>query len=104
MADVGATQVVALEFKAGSAPDESDARHLIWLRDQLGRDFRTGAVFHSGPAIYELSERIYVILLCAIRSLCGVMSGPDVTGASPSVGGSSFRAPKIVNDRSGPTT
>ena len=68
VADVGASQVVALEFKAGSAPDESDARHLFWLRDQLGRDFRAGAVLHSGPAVYELGERVYAIPLCAIWS------------------------------------
>ena len=68
VADIGGSQIVALEFKAGSAPDQSDARHLFWLRDQLGRDFRAGAVLHSGPAIYELGERIYAVPLCAIWS------------------------------------
>jgi predicted AAA+ superfamily ATPase len=68
VADIGASQIVALEFKAGSAPDENDARHLFWLRDQLGRDFRAGAVLHSGRAIYELGERIYAVPLCAVWS------------------------------------
>jgi uncharacterized protein len=66
VAEIGAARVVAIEFKAGSAPTDRDAKHLYWLRDQLGKDFAAGAVIHSGPGIYKLGERIYAIPLCAI--------------------------------------
>ncbi len=66
--ELGAGRVVGLEFKAGSAPTESDAKHLFWLRDQLGNDFIAGAVIHSGPAVYELGDRVYAIPLCAVWS------------------------------------
>jgi uncharacterized protein len=64
--ELGPGQVLAFEFKAGAAPDEDDAKHLFWLRDQLGKGFVGGAVIHSGPAIYELGDRVYAIPLCAV--------------------------------------
>ena len=64
--ELGASRVVGLEFKAGVAPTTTDARHLFWLRDQLGDAFAAGAVIHTGPGIYELGDRIYAIPLCAI--------------------------------------
>jgi len=64
--DLGAGRVVALEFKAGAAPDAHDARHLFWLRDQLGADFIAGAVLHAGPSLYELGDRMHAIPLCAM--------------------------------------
>jgi len=64
--DLGAGRVVAVEFKAGAAPDAHDARHLFWLRDQLGADLIAGAVLHAGPSLYELGDRIHAIPLCAM--------------------------------------
>jgi len=64
--EFGAGRLVGLEFKAGSAPGADDAKHLFWLRDQLGSDFAAGAVVHSGPGIYELGERVYAVPLCAL--------------------------------------
>lgn len=64
--EVGAGRVVAFEFKASSAPGSDDARHLSWLRDELGDGFLAGAVMHSGPALYQLGERVYAIPLCAL--------------------------------------
>ncbi len=58
--------MVAFEFKASSAPGSDDARHLSWLRDELGDGFLAGAVMHSGPALYQLGERVYAIPLCAL--------------------------------------
>ena len=66
--ELGAGRMIGLEFKAGVAVDRRDARHLIWLRDQLGEDFVAGAVLHTGPAMYELERRIYAVPLCAIWS------------------------------------
>jgi hypothetical protein len=59
-------RVVAIEFKAGAAPDAADARHLFWLRDQLGATFVAGVLFHSGSRLYEISSRVYAVPLCAL--------------------------------------
>lgn len=64
--ELGPGRVLGFEFKAGAAPDDNDAKHLFWLRDQLGKDFVGGAVIHSGPAIYELGDRVYAVPLCAV--------------------------------------
>jgi predicted AAA+ superfamily ATPase len=61
-----AGEIVAIEFKATSAPDAADANHLCWLREQMGDCFRAGAVLHTGPRIFEISDRVLAIPLCAI--------------------------------------
>jgi predicted AAA+ superfamily ATPase len=66
--DLGAGRIVALEFKAGAAPGAGDAKHLFWLRDQLGADFLSGAVVHTGPGLFELGDRVYAVPLCAMWS------------------------------------
>lgn len=66
--DLGAGRVVALEFKARAAPGIADAKHLFWLRDQLGADFLFGAVIHAGPGLFELGDRVYAVPLCAMWS------------------------------------
>jgi len=43
-----------------------DVKYLSWFRDKHDEEFVCGAVIHSGPSIYELGERIFAILLCAI--------------------------------------
>lgn len=64
--ELGSGQVLGFEFKAGAAPNTDDAKHLFWLRDQLGNDFAGGAVIHTGPSIYELGNRVYAVPLCAV--------------------------------------
>jgi uncharacterized protein len=59
-------RVVAIEVKAGSAPDRSDARHLIWLRDQLGDQLVCGVVFHTGRRSFTIDERIRALPIAAI--------------------------------------
>jgi predicted AAA+ superfamily ATPase len=51
-------QVIAIEVKATAAPSLDDARHLIWLRDRLGKDFLGGIVLHTGPSSFMLSHNI----------------------------------------------
>ena len=58
--------VLALEFKVGAAPDRDDARHLTWLREQIGERFVAGAVVHTGPDVFELGERILAVPLSAM--------------------------------------
>ena len=56
LAEISATQVIAIEVKANAAPRASDARHPTWLRDQLGKRFVRGVVLHTGPRAYELEN------------------------------------------------
>lgn len=64
--DLGGGQVVGIEVKAGSAPTAKDARHLSWLRDELGDDFVRGIVFHTGQHPFELGERLWALPIAAL--------------------------------------
>ena len=66
IADLGARGVIGVEIKAHSAPTRTHARHLMWLRDRLGNRFKIGAVLHTGPARFQLDERIEAIPICAL--------------------------------------
>jgi hypothetical protein len=50
--------VIGIEIKATAAPTSDDAKHLAWLREQIGDRFISGVVFHTGPRRYQLSDRI----------------------------------------------
>jgi len=54
-------RVVGLEIKASAGPSASDARHLLWLRDQLGDRFIAGLVLHTGKSIYPLAEHVTAV-------------------------------------------
>jgi predicted AAA+ superfamily ATPase len=58
LAELGGERVMGIEIKATAAPASDDAKHLAWLREQLGDRFIIGVVFHTGPRLYELSDRI----------------------------------------------
>ena len=68
VADLGARGLVGIEIKAHSAPKPADARHLVWLRAELGDRFRAGALLHTGPARYRLGDRIEAIPICTLWS------------------------------------
>ena len=53
--------VYAIEVKLGVRPAVADARHLVWLRDQLGDRFEAGFVAHAGVDAFELAERIWAV-------------------------------------------
>jgi hypothetical protein len=55
-----------LPYKAGAAPTGGDARHLAWLRDELGERFAAGVVLHTGPRLYGLGERIVAAPICTL--------------------------------------
>lgn len=61
LVDLGAGRLVGIEVKASSAPTPRDARHLSWMRDQVGLGFVRGVVFHTGPYPFELDERIWAL-------------------------------------------
>ena len=58
LAEIGPGRVVGLEIKASASPRAADARHLVWLRDELGDRFLGGVVLHTGPYCYPLAERV----------------------------------------------
>lgn len=66
LAELSVGNIVAIEIKATAAPKRSDARHLEWLRDQLGERFLAGAVLHTGPRPFHLSERIFALPICML--------------------------------------
>ena len=54
-------RVVAIEIKASSSPDAAAAEHLCWLRDRLGDNFCAGVVFHTGPQLFLLDDRVFAL-------------------------------------------
>jgi predicted AAA+ superfamily ATPase len=63
--EYGGGRVFAFEIKASSAPRKDDARHLTWLRDELGDRFIGGAVLHTGPRSFMLDDRVAAAPLSA---------------------------------------
>jgi uncharacterized protein len=66
LAELSVGNVVAIEMKATAAPKREDARHLEWLRERLGERFLGGAVLHTGPRPFRLSERIFALPICTL--------------------------------------
>jgi predicted AAA+ superfamily ATPase len=66
LAELGGRRVIAMEIKATSAPDAGDAKHLAWLRDQLGDRFLAGIVFHTGPRVFELGKGIRAVPIATL--------------------------------------
>lgn len=66
VAELGADKVIGIEVKASASPDAAAARHLLWLRDRLGDRFIAGIVFHTGPGLYELGDRVTAVPICAL--------------------------------------
>ncbi len=53
--------VVAFEVKLNRNDDDSDCRHLLWLRDQIGDDLLDAAVITTGGEAYRRPDGIGVI-------------------------------------------
>jgi predicted AAA+ superfamily ATPase len=66
LAELSVGNVVAIEIKATAAPKREDAKHLEWLREELGERFLAGAVLHTGPRPFRLSERIFALPICTL--------------------------------------
>jgi predicted AAA+ superfamily ATPase len=66
VAELGGERVLGFEVKAGASVTAHDARHLAWLRDELGDRFVAGAVFHTGPHAFPLGERINALPISSI--------------------------------------
>jgi predicted AAA+ superfamily ATPase len=66
--ELGGDRVIGIEVKAAAAPAARDARHLVWLRDQLGDRFVAGVVLHTGPRVFEMGDRIVAAPISSIWS------------------------------------
>lgn len=64
--DMGAGRIIGVEVKATSAPGKNDARHLCSLRNKLGDEFVTGLILHTGPAAFEIDERVIAAPMSAL--------------------------------------
>jgi len=76
LAELGAGRVVGIEVKAHAGPGRDAARHLVWLRDQLGDRFVAGVVLHTGSRAYELDERIVAAPICTLWASEPAMPDP----------------------------
>ncbi|MEW6868079.1 DUF4143 domain-containing protein [Trueperella pyogenes] len=55
--------IVAFEVKAATHVTRKDARHLLWLRENMGDRFCKGAVVYTGGDVRQLDEHIWAIPL-----------------------------------------
>lgn len=66
LAELAGQRVVGIEVKATAAPTRADARHLAWLRDELGARFAAGVVLHTGPRVFRLDDGIVAAPIAAL--------------------------------------
>jgi predicted AAA+ superfamily ATPase len=64
--EFGGGRVAGIEITVSAAPSQVDARHLAWLRDELGDRFVTGVVLHTGPRPFRLAENIFAAPISTI--------------------------------------
>jgi len=58
--------VVGIEVKASASPGADAARHLRWLKEQLGDRFTAGIVLHLGTRATSFGDGIYALPLSAL--------------------------------------
>jgi hypothetical protein len=66
LAELGADRIIALEVKADAAPGRDEAKHLTWLRDELGDRFVVGVLLHTGPRSWRMDDRIVAAPICTL--------------------------------------
>lgn len=59
-------ELAGIEIKLSSTPVSRDARHLVLLRDRLGKRFRTGLVIHTGTQVLPLGDRLWAVPVSAV--------------------------------------
>jgi hypothetical protein len=58
--------VVGIEVKASASPGADAARHLRWLKGQLGEKFAVGIILHLGTRSTSFGDGIYAVPLSAL--------------------------------------
>ena len=66
LGELAARHVIGIEVKAAAAPGRKAARHLVWLRDELGDRFLAGLVLHTGPRVYPVEDQIVAAPICTM--------------------------------------
>jgi uncharacterized protein len=66
IAEIGAGRIIGIEVKATASPSPSDAKHLAWLRDEMGDLFVRGVVLHTDPSVYVLGDRLLAVPIGAL--------------------------------------
>jgi uncharacterized protein len=66
--EVGARRLVAIEVKATSSPGPDDARHLRWLKRELGDSVIASVLLHSGPNSFEMDQGIMAVPIASLWS------------------------------------
>lgn len=58
--------LIGIEIKASATVTAHDARHLAWLRDEVGDAFAAGLVLHTGPYVFPLGDRLVAAPVSAL--------------------------------------
>jgi uncharacterized protein len=58
--------LIGVEVKASATVTAHDARHLAWLRDEVGDAFAAGLVLHTGPYVFPLGDRLVAAPVSAL--------------------------------------
>jgi predicted AAA+ superfamily ATPase len=61
-----AGKIVGIEIKAADTVMPRDARHLAWLRDELGATFVRGIVLHTGTMTFPLGPKLWAMPIAAL--------------------------------------
>lgn len=64
--ETGGGRIVGIEITGAATVSPADARHLMWLRDQVGEQFVAGIVFHTGPQAFPLDDRLVAAPVSAL--------------------------------------
>src|SRR5690606_3616005 len=59
-------RVIGIEIKATAAPTSRDARHLEWLEERVGDRLAAAVVIHTGPRLFQLSERVLAVPVASL--------------------------------------
>lgn len=54
-------KIVAFEIKLSATVEDSDVRHLLWLKEKLGADLLDAVIVTTGPHAYRRSDGIAVV-------------------------------------------
>ncbi len=66
--EIGNRKLVAIEVKATSNPDPGDAKHLRWLKRELGNSVIASVLLHCGPSTFEMDEGVIAAPIAALWS------------------------------------
>jgi uncharacterized protein len=64
--ELGPRRIAAIEVKATSAPGPHDARHLRWLRREMGDDLAAAVLLHTGPAPIQLDDDVLALPIATL--------------------------------------